>query len=921
MSDLSLKNKKLVLLDGTSYAYRAFHAIPDLKNEAGEPTGAVYGVLNMLRKLERELTFDYAAFVCDAPGKNFRHEKYPLYKANRKSLPEDLRQQLIWIRELVSQMGWKVLMVPKVEADDVIASLVKKAKQEEMEILISSGDKDLTQLVDERTVVIDSMREVQLDREGVKNKFGVFPEQIVDYLTLTGDTSDNVKGVMKCGPKTARLWLDSYGHLDNLLEHADDIKGKIGENLREAKAWLPLSRELIIVKDDVDLKQYLPQGLKELERQPINWQTLLPKLQRFGFKKWVQEAVSQLHDKPSDLFSAHFLTTQTESSPSSKMPVDVHYQAVTTRSLWNIFLSQLKKASCCAIDTETTSLNPLRANIVGLSFSFQAGKAFYIPLLNHPNSQPSEIDKKEILNTLRPYLEQQTLSKIGQNIKYDQQVLAREGITLRGVIGDSMLASYVIEPHLGHGLTEIAARHLDMRLTSYEDLCGKGAKQINFSEVPLSLASNYACQDADISGRLERLLCTKMNEAQKKIYHEVEIPLLSILDRMETTGVLIDLAELKEQDISLEKHIDEIKKEVFARVGQSFNLNSPKQLQEVLFTVLKIPTAGIKKTAKGDFSTSEEVLAQLAEFYTVPRLILMHRGLSKLHNTYVDKLPQMLDEQGRVHTNYMQAVTITGRLASNHPNLQNIPIRTTEGRRIRRAFIAPKDHYLLSADYSQIELRLMAHLSKDAHLVEAFANDEDIHASTAAKIFKITADQINAQERRYAKTINFGLIYGMGPYGLARALKISRDEAKIFITRYFAQYPAVYAYMQSIKQQAHQQGFVQTLMGRKLYLPDINSRQTRQRQAAERAAINAPMQGSAAELIKLAMINIQNWLDQKKLVSRMILQVHDELVFEVPKEELILIKEHLPLLMTEIMSLTVPLKVSIGVGKNWEEAH
>lgn len=912
MSNPPFKNKKLVLIDGTSYAYRAFHAIPNLKNEAGEPTGAVYGVLNMLRKLERELTFDYAAFICDAPGKNFRHEKYPLYKANRKSLPEDLRQQLIWIQELVFQMGWKVLMVPKVEADDVIASLVKQARQEEMEILISSGDKDLTQIVDEHTVVMDSMREIKLDREGVKNKFGVYPEQIIDYLTLTGDISDNVKGVRKCGPKTARLWLDTYGYLDNLLEHADDIKGKLGENLREAKAWLPLSRELITVKDDVDLEQYLPQGLKELEKQPINWQILLPRLQRFGFKKWVQEAASQL----SDLFSS-----QVEFKPSVETPVNVHYQAVTTRSLWNVFLSQLKKASFCAIDTETTSLNVLRADIIGLSFSFQAGEAFYIPLLNHPNSQSSEIDKREILNTLRPYLEQQALSKIGQNIKYDQQVLAREGIVLKGVIGDSMLASYVIEPHLGHSLTEMAARHLDMRLTDYEDLCGEGVKKINFSEVSLSLASDYACQDADMSGRLERLLCAKMNEAEKKIYHEVEIPLLSILDRMEAAGVLIDLAELKEQNISLEKRINEIEKEVFARVGQRFNLNSPKQMQEILFTVLKIPTAGIKKTAKGDFSTSEEVLAQLAESYAVPRLILMHRGLNKLHNTYVDKLPQMLDEQGRVHTNYMQTVTITGRLASNHPNLQNIPIRTIEGRRIRRAFIAPKDHYLLSADYSQIELRLMAHLSKDAHLIEAFARDEDIHASTAAKIFKTATDQINVQERRYAKTINFGLIYGMGPYGLARALKISQDEAKIFITRYFTQYPAVYAYMQSIKQQAHQQGFVQTLMGRKLYLPDINSRRTRQRQAAERAAINAPMQGSAAELIKLAMINIQNWLDQKKLVSRMILQVHDELVFEVPKEELILIKEHLPPLMTEIVSLTVPLKVTIGVGKNWEEAH
>ncbi|QRN40608.1 MAG: DNA polymerase I [Neisseriaceae bacterium] len=919
---MQLQNKTLLLIDGSSYIYRAFHAISALSNTAGEPTNALFGVLNMLKKIEDNYIFDYCCFVCDAKGKNFRHKLFKDYKATRKPMPDDLRPQVEWIKELVDLMGWNVLVVDGVEADDVIATLTKKAKATKMQVIISTGDKDIAQLVDDSTTMINTMTDEILDVAGVKNKFGVFPEQIVDYLTLVGDSSDNIKGVKKCGAKTAVKWLDEYRTLENLLAHADDIKGKVGENLRLAQEWLSLSHTLITLKDDVLLSEYLPNGIEDLNRKPENWDLLLPQLHRFGFKKWIKDIEKKgihttIHSEKE--YGTNFTIEKNTLKP--QLPSHVEDRAIKSKEDLNNFLVYLNQAKRVGFDTETTSLDQMQARLVGMSFSFQTGEKFYIPLDHHWLSSETSLDMAQTLVQLKPYLENPQLEKIGQNLKYDQHVLKNHDIVLKGIVGDSMLASYIIESHLGHGLDELAERHLGMTTIKYEDLCGKGAKQISFAQVPLKEATHYACQDADLSLHLEKYLVSLMSEAQRKLYYDMELPILEILARMERYGVLIDKQELQKQSHELAIRILAIEQEVYQIVGQVFNLNSPKQMQEILFNILKIPTQGLNRTPKGDISTSEEVLEKLAQDYQVPRLILEYRSLTKLKSTYTDKLSLLLDENNRVHTTYAQAVVNTGRLASNNPNLQNIPVRTQEGRKIRQAFIAPPKHKIISADYSQIELRIMAHLSGDENLIQCFNNNEDIHRTTASKIFHIPFDEVKTEQRRYAKTINFGLIYGMSQYGLAKSLNIDSSEAKSFIDQYFNEYPGVLTYMQQTKLQAHKMGYVETIFGRKLYLNNINSNNARLRSSAERAAINAPMQGTASDLIKLAMINVQNWLDKEKLQTQMIMQVHDELVFEVPEQELKIIHTHIRRLMTSIVDLKVPLVVDIGEGDNWETAH
>ncbi|MFH4355816.1 MAG: DNA polymerase I [Neisseriaceae bacterium] len=908
--------KTLLLIDGSSYIYRAFYAIQKLTNTQGEPTNALYGVLNMLRKIEKDYKFDYCSFVCDAKGKNFRHQLYPEYKATRRALPEELRPQIVWIKKLVDLMGWNVLVVEGVEADDVIATLHYQAIQTGMKVMISSGDKDLAQLVDEYTMVVNTMTDEILDIEGVKHKFGVNPQQMVDYLMLVGDASDNIRGVTKCGPKTAAKWLQAYGTVDNLLQHMQELTPSARRHLQEAIPWLDTARKLIQVEKEVDLSSSLEGGLTNLAKKEVDWHALLPYLRRFGFTRWTKEAEIQLGQLPEVESDSDTLKKKFKERIKGKD----QYITVDTKAKWKQLKARLDQEYFFSLDTETTSLNALQARLVGISLAFQPGEAFYLPVGHNPVLVKCELEGDWLLTEFKPYLESKQWQKVGQNLKYDQQVLYNHGIHLRGIVGDSLLASYMVESHLGHGLDELAKRHLGIETIRYEELCGKGSKQISFADVAVDQATIYAGQDADLSLRIERRLVSLMTPAQKNLYQDLEVPLLEILGRMERVGVLLDREKLCAQSQALGRRIIELQEEVYARVGQNFNLNSPKQLQTILFEQLKIPTENIKKTPSGDFSTSEEVLAELAEYYEVPRLILEHRSLSKLKNTYTDKLPFLVDKDGRVHTTYAQAVANTGRLASNNPNLQNIPIRTAEGRKIREAFIAEVGYTLVSADYSQIELRIMAHLSGDERLINAFKNNEDIHQSTAAEIFHISLNEVTAEQRRYAKTINFGLIYGMGPYGLSRALKIEQAEAKLFIERYFSQYPGVFRYMEETKLSAHDKGYVETIWGRKLYLDQINAR-GRQRTAAERAAINAPMQGTASDLIKLAMIRIQNYLDREDLDTRMIMQVHDELVFEVPLAEVELIQRLIPALMTEVASLQVPLVVELGQGSSWEAAH
>ncbi|WP_114649033.1 DNA polymerase I [Pseudothauera hydrothermalis] len=899
----------LLLVDGSSYLYRAFHALPDLRTSAGEPTGAIRGVLAMLRRLESEYAAEYRACVFDAKGKTFRDDLYPAYKSHRPPMPEALRAQIEPLYQAVQAEGWPLLVVEGVEADDVIGTLTRQAVERGWQVVISTGDKDLTQLVRPGVRWVNTMSEEVLDEAGVTAKFGVPPERIVDYLALVGDAVDNVPGVDKCGPKTAVKWLTEYGSLDNLVAHAEEIGGKIGENLRRHLDFLPLGRQLVTVATDVDL----PVELEALRARDDDKAALRALYQRFEFRTW-------LKDLDDDRTQKHLPAA--EENQKSQAPSPVSYTTILDWPTFDLWLAKIDAAELTAFDTETTSLDPMAARLVGMSFATVAGEAAYLPLTHCGADAPAQLALAEVLAKLKPWLESEAKSKLGQNIKYDAHVMANHGIRLRGIVHDTLLQSYVLEADKPHDMDALAKRHLGLTTVSYAEVCGKGAKQIGFDQVAVARATEYAAEDADITLRLHHRLWPQIAAEARlaALYREIEMPTLAVLLEMERNGVLIDTALLARHSEALGRRLYELQCQAHQLAGQPFNLGSPKQLGEILFGKLGLPV--VKKTATGQPSTDEEVLEKLAEDYPLPKLLLEHRSLAKLKSTYADKLPRMVNPHtGRVHTSFSQATAVTGRLASAEPNLQNIPIRTAEGRRIRAAFIAPPGHRIVSADYSQIELRIMAHLSDDPRLLEAFARGEDVHRATAAEVFGCAPDEVTAEQRRYAKVINFGLIYGMGAHGLAKNLGIERAAAQGWIDRYFARYPGVAAYMDRIRSEARERGYVETVFGRRLYLPDIRATQAGRRQAAERAAINAPMQGSAADLIKKAMIATSAWLKDRQLASRLILQVHDELVLEVPDAELDLVRQALPVLMGSVAQLKVPLVVEVGAGANWDEAH
>ncbi len=898
----------LLLVDGSSYLYRAFHALPDLRNSAGEPTGAIRGVLSMLRRLETEYTAEYRACVFDAKGKTFRDDWFPEYKAHRPPMPDDLRAQIEPLHEAVKAEGWPLLSVEGVEADDVIGTLTRQALEAGWEVVISTGDKDLTQLVRPGVRWVNTMSEEVLDEAGVTEKFGVPPELIVDYLALIGDTVDNVPGVEKCGPKTALKWLIEYGTLDDIIANADKIGGKVGENLRRHLDFLPMGRKLVTVATDVELPVALD-GLAAREDDKAVLRTLY---ERFEFRSWLRDLDGQGG------------TSKTASAATPEMPSDLerHYETILDWPTFDAWLAKIEAAAITAFDTETTSLDPMAARLVGMSFSVEPGTAAYLPLAHRGPDTPSQLALDEVLGRLKPWLESGECAKVGQNLKYDSHVLANHGIDLRGIAADTLLESYVLESDKSHDMDSLASRHLGLKTITYTEVCGKGAKQIGFDEVAVDRATEYAAEDADITLRLHCLFDGRLKSepALAELYRDIELPVLQVLFDMERTGVLIDPFLLASHSEELGRRLVELEGRAHELAGQPFNLGSPKQLGEILFDKLGLPP--VKKTATGKPSTDEEVLTQLADDYPLPKLLLEHRSLAKLKSTYADKLPRMVNPRtGRVHTSFSQAVAVTGRLASSEPNLQNIPIRTEEGRRIRAAFIAPKGHVIVSADYSQIELRIMAHLSKDERLLEAFAKGEDVHRATAGEVFGVPPAEVTSEQRRYAKVINFGLIYGMSAHGLAKNLGIERAAAQGWIDRYFARYPGVARYMEETKAAARAQGYVETVFGRRLYLPDIRAQQVGRRQGAERAAINAPMQGTAADLIKKAMIATHAWLAGSDLQSRLILQVHDELVLEVPVAELDQVRDTLPRLMGEVAELSVPLLVEVGAGANWDEAH
>jgi len=910
-----MSKELLLLVDGSSYLYRAFHAMPDLRNPKGEPTGAIYGMINMLRRLRTELPTSHIACVFDAKGPTFRDEWYPQYKANRSPMPEDLVKQIEPIHAVVKALGWPVIMVSGVEADDVIGTLAKKATAVGWKTVISTGDKDLAQLVDESVTLINTMTNEKLDIQGVIDKFGIAPHLIVDYLTIIGDTVDNVPGVPKAGPKTAVKWLTEFGDLDNVISQSDQIKGVVGENLRNSLEWLEQAKRLLTVKVDCELDEHL-NDLSELQVQPENHDELRQLFIRYGFKTWLKEY--EPNNPTFDQDSVGSSQQNQLSFPSE--PVNKSYECVTTKTQLSTWLEKIKSASLTCVDTETTGLDPMRSQLVGISLSIEAGQACYIPLKHVTNED--QLDREETLETLRPWLEDSQAPKLGQNLKFDWHILANHGIMLRGIVHDTLLQSYVYESHRSHDMDSLAQRHLGVKTITFEEVCGKGASQIGFDQVDIATATQYAAEDADITLRLHQHLWPMIEADQqlRYVYQAIEIPTMLVLARMERNGILIDSAKLAQQGQVIGMRLLDLEKEIHALAGQPFNIQSPKQIGEILFQVKNLPI--IKKTPGGAPSTDEEVLQKLSENYPLPARILDYRSLAKLQSTYVEKLPRMADSKtGRVHTNYAQAVAATGRLASNEPNLQNIPVRTEEGRKIREAFIAKPGWQLISADYSQIELRIMAHIAQDANLLEAFAQGRDIHQATAAEIFGVPLEGVTPEQRRYAKVINFGLIYGMSAFGLASNLGIERSAAQTYIDTYFGRYPGVAKYMSDTRVLAKEKGYVETIFGRRLWLPEINSSNGMRRQGAERAAINAPMQGTAADLIKLSMIAVQSWLEAENLQTQMLLQVHDELVLEVPPTELELVKMQLRNLMTQVATLRVPLEVGIGVGSNWEEAH
>jgi len=912
-------SKTLLLVDGSSYLYRAFHALPDLRNRRGEPTSAIYGVLNMLRRLHSEYKADYSACVFDAKGKTFREEQYPEYKANRPAMPEDLAVQIEPLHECIRALGWPLLIIEGVEADDVIGTLTVLAAREGIKCIVSTGDKDLAQLVNPQVTLINTMSNEKLDEQGVLAKFGVGPSRILEYLTLIGDSVDNVPGVDKVGPKTAVKLLTQYQTLDNLMAHANDVPGVVGENLRKSLDWLPQARQLLTVKCDVAL----PVSLDDLVPQSPDSAKLAELFERFEFKNWLKESKEpEKKVQGSELRVQSSRSSESNPQRSTLNTQPRTYETVLTEAQLEKWLKRIHAAQLVAVDTETTGLDPLQDKLVGISFSVEAHHAAYIPLAHRYTGAPAQLDFHQVIRRLKPWLEDPGKPKLGQNLKYDKHIFANHDVVLSGIAHDTLLQSYVLESHRAHDMDNLAERHLGVKTITYDEVTGKGVGRISFEQVAVDKATEYAAEDADITLQLHQALYPQIAADPKLevIYRRIEMPLLEVLFDMERNGVLLDVKLLGEQSRELGNRMLELETEVYRLAEQQFNLNSPKQIQEILFERHKLPV--VKKTPGGAPSTDEDVLQELALDYPLPKLILDYRGLAKLKSTYTDKLPRMVDPAtGRVHTNYAQAVAVTGRLASNDPNLQNIPVRTQEGRRIREAFIAAAGHQIVSADYSQIELRIMAHISRDANLLKAFAADEDIHRATAAEIFGISPKEVGAEQRRYAKVINFGLIYGMSAFGLASQLGIERAAAQLYMERYFARYPGVADYMQRTRELAKQQGFVETVLGRRLWLPDIYSSNGARRQGAERAAINAPMQGTAADLIKLAMIAVHEWLKQKQLKAKLIMQVHDELVLEVPDDELGLLKSELPKLMCGVAKLEVPLVVDVGAGPNWEKAH
>ncbi len=914
----------LLLIDGSSYLYRAFHAMPDLRAVAGDSTsaatGAIRGMVNMLAALRKEQACTWAACVFDASGPTFRDALYPEYKAQRSPMPEDLRSQIAPIHEVVRLLGWPVLTVSGVEADDVIGTLAHTAAQQGIRVVISSGDKDLAQLVNGHITIIDTMNGKRRDVAGVQAEFGVAPAQMIDFQTLVGDAVDNVPGVPKVGPKTAAKWLQEYGTLDAIVANAAAVKGAVGEHLRGALGWLPTARQLLTIKTDCDLSAEVP-SLPQLESLALlapRESELLVFYERFGFKSLGRSPAAA---RPA-LAPSRDLFDDPGAPPALPVaPQDLRYETVLTWDRLDDWLARVMHAELVALDTETTSLDEMRAQVVGISLSVAPGEAAYIPVAHTYPGAPEQLPRDEVLARLKPWLEDPGHAKLGQHVKYDRHVFANHGVEVRGYVHDTMLQSYVLEVHKPHGLSSLAERHLGRSGLSFEDLCGKGAHQICFDQVDIERATQYSCEDADMTLAVHQTLWPRLQAEQKlRGIYELEIQSSEVLFRIERNGVLIDAPTLAAQSHELGQRILQLESEAHALAGQPFNLSSPKQIGEIFFTQLGLPV--VKKTATGTPSTDEEVLEKLAEDFPLPAKILEHRGLVKLKGTYTDKLAQLaLPRSGRVHTHYAQAVAVTGRLSSNDPNLQNIPIRTPEGRRVREAFVASPGHLIASADYSQIELRIMAHISGDAALLLAFHDGMDVHRATAAEVFGIPTGQVSAEQRRYAKVINFGLIYGMSAFGLARSLGIDNSAARNFVERYFERYPGVRHYMDSTRQLAKAQGYVETVFGRRLYLPEINSPNGPRRSGAERAAINAPMQGTAADLIKMSMVKVQQTLDAQACHTRMIMQVHDELVFEVPEAEVPWLRSEIPRIMAGVAQLKVPLLAELGVGPNWDKAH
>ncbi len=918
MTDRS--QKLLLLVDGSSYLYRAFHALPDLRNRLGEPTGAIFGVLNMLRRLMADYKPDYAACVFDAKGPTFRDEWYPAYKAHRSPMPPDLVVQVEPLQQAVRALGWPLLVVDGVEADDVIGTLARQAHQAHIRTVISTGDKDMVQLLDEAVSLVNTLSNEKLDAVSATEKYGIRPEQFIDYLTLIGDAVDNVPGVAKVGPKTAVKWLQQYSTLDALLAHADEIPGVVGNNLRAVRDWLPQARRLLTIRCDVPL----PQGPEQLRVTPVDQDTLKTLAERYDLRSWMTAPSGDAATLGTDpkLGSVPNLPNPPANAAPATPPPVTHYETVLTAVQLEAWLAKIDASELTALDTETTSLDPMEARLVGLSLCVTAGEAAYIPLGHRGPDSDAQLPMAETLARLKPWLENPLAPKVGQHLKYDQHVLANEGIALRGIVHDTLLQSYVLEAHQPHNLESLARRHLQRDTLSYEAVTGKGAHAIGFEQVALDRATEYAAEDADITLQVHQALYPQIaaSAALLSLYRDLELPLQQVLWRMERNGVLLDVRELERQSGELGNQLLGLEARAHAAAGHPFNLNSPKQIQAVLFEEQGLPVR--KKTPGGVPSTDEDVLQQLALDYPVPKLILEYRSLAKLKSTYTDALPRRVNARtGRVHTHYAQAVAVTGRLSSSDPNLQNIPIRTPEGRRIRAAFIAPPGRLLVSADYSQIELRIMAHLSQDAGLLAAFGAGQDVHRATAAEIFGVRPQEVSAEQRRAAKTINFGLIYGMSAFGLASQLGIERAAAQAYMERYFHRYPGVAAYMERTRETAHRQGYVETLFGRRLWLPELRHGAAGRRQGAERAAINAPLQGTAADLVKRAMIAVQDWLERTQRQSLLILQVHDELVLEVPEAEHATVLQTLPGLMEGVAQLAVPLLVEVGSGPHWDAAH